>query len=322
MDSLISVIVPVYNSQQYLEQCVQSILHQTYTNLEIILVDDGSTDNCPAICDSLAKTDRRIKIIHKENGGASDARNTGVRAAKGKYVTFVDCDDWLHSEMLSVLSNALASNEADLAMCGYQVIRHAKEVKEKMVGGFSWKVYTGKQTLERLLYQKLSGSAWAILLLRELAREIVFPKDYVYGEDLTTVYRYCRKIQNAVYVPSKLYFYRDNPRGLMRRPFDEKIFDLVNITDDIVGFAEKNMPELLAAANARRFSAYAQVLRKMPPEPEEAGLISREKKLWIFLKEYRWKMMFDHKARIKNRIGAFCTLLGERVFKRLMQKNC
>lgn len=317
MDSLISVIVPVYNSQQYLERCVQSIEDQTYGNLEIILVDDGSSDNSSAICDSLAKKDHRIRVIHKENGGASDARNAGVSAAEGEYITFVDCDDWIHEEMISILANALEKNTVNLAMCGYQVVNYEKFGSEGITSASSQKIYTGKQMLEQILYQKLSNSSWAILLSRELALKIPFPKGQVYGEDLATIYQYFGNVQNAVYIPNKLYFYRNNPYGVTHQLFNIKRLDLIDTVNEILGFVEKNAPELLPAANARKFSAYAQVLQQIPYHMENTNLISKEKELWLFIKEYRWKMMIDRKARMKNRIGAVCTLFGKRVFKGL-----
>ncbi len=171
--------------------------------------------------------------------------------------------------------------------------------------------------LEKMLYQKLSNSSWAVLLSRELALKIPFPKGQVYGEDLAAVYKYFWYIQNAVYIPDKLYFYRNNPYGVTHRPFNMKMLDLADIVDEISSFVEKNAPELLPAANARKYSAYAQVLWQIPSDTQDASLIAREKELWLFIKKYRWSMMTDPKARIKNRIGAFCTLSGRRVFKQL-----
>ncbi|MBP5651084.1 MAG: glycosyltransferase family 2 protein [Clostridia bacterium] len=116
MKDLISVIVPVYNVEKYLNRCVDSILNQTYTNLEVILVDDGSPDGCPAICDAYAKKDKRVKVIHKANGGVSDARNMGIDSSKSEYLTFVDSDDWLEKDYIQTLSNYV--DAADYVCCG------------------------------------------------------------------------------------------------------------------------------------------------------------------------------------------------------------
>ena len=121
-DELITVIVPVYKVEKYLDRCVQSIVDQTYTNLEIILVDDGSPDNCPKMCDEWAKKDKRIKVIHKQNGGLSDARNAGLEKAKGKYVGFVDSDDYISPIMYEKLYKCIIDNQADMAMCGFSTV--------------------------------------------------------------------------------------------------------------------------------------------------------------------------------------------------------
>ena len=117
----ISVIVPVYKVEKYLDRCVESIVNQTYKNLEIILVDDGSPDNCPAICDAWANKDERIKVIHKENGGVSSARNRGIDAATGDYIGFVDSDDWIEPDMYELLADNAKKYDADISRCGYFV---------------------------------------------------------------------------------------------------------------------------------------------------------------------------------------------------------
>ncbi len=117
-DCLISIIVPVYNVEKYLDKCLESIVSQTYKNIEIILVDDGSSDNCPAMCDEWAKKDSRIKVIHKENGGLSDARNVGLENAKGKYIGFIDSDDYIDKTMFEKLLNKAKENDADMTLCG------------------------------------------------------------------------------------------------------------------------------------------------------------------------------------------------------------
>ena len=117
MDSLISVIVPIYNVEKYLERCVESIINQTYKNLEIILVDDGSPDNCPQMCDDYAKKDSRIKVVHKKNGGLSDARNAGMKVATGEYVSFIDSDDYISLDFYETLLETIVDNDSDIVEC-------------------------------------------------------------------------------------------------------------------------------------------------------------------------------------------------------------
>ena len=132
MKDLISVIVPVYNVEKYLNRCVDSILAQTYTNLEVILVDDGSPDGCPAICDAYVKKDKRVKVIHKANGGQGTARNAGLDIAKGDYISLIDSDDWIEKDFIKILHNYIINNDADLVICNYnevneqdQIIKHS-----------------------------------------------------------------------------------------------------------------------------------------------------------------------------------------------------
>ena len=115
---LISVIVPIYNVEKYLDRCVDSIINQTYKNLEIILVDDGSPDNCPQMCDDYAKKDSRIKVVHKENGGLSDARNVGMEVATGEYVSFIDSDDYISLDFYETLLETIVDNDSDIVECG------------------------------------------------------------------------------------------------------------------------------------------------------------------------------------------------------------
>ena len=132
MEDLISVIVPIYNVEKYINRCIDSIIEQTYTNLEIILVDDGSTDNSGSICDEYAKKDNRIKVIHKENGGVSSARNVGLDTAIGQYITFVDSDDYIEKKYCEILLKTLKKQKADCVACGYNRIYKNKEEKMSM----------------------------------------------------------------------------------------------------------------------------------------------------------------------------------------------
>ncbi len=126
----ISVIVPIYKVEEYLHRCIDSIINQTYTNLEIILVDDGSPDNCPMICDEYAKKDSRIRVIHKKNGGLSDARNAGLEIATGEYIGFVDSDDWIHKDMYHILYKNIIEKDADIAECSIKKERNYLNSKD------------------------------------------------------------------------------------------------------------------------------------------------------------------------------------------------
>ena len=171
---LISVIVPVYNVEEYLDKCVESIVNQTYRNLEIILVDDGSPDNCPAMCDGWAKRDYRIKVIHKANGGLSDARNAGIAVALGEFIGFVDSDDWIEKSFFECLHKAIIRTGADVAECATafdaedgKLLRIRKEASASLL--------EREEALCRLVLEDgVYQTVWNKLYKREIVREVAF----------------------------------------------------------------------------------------------------------------------------------------------------
>lgn len=314
MNPLISVIVPIYNTEKYLRECIESIQRQTYSNLEIILVDDESTDHCLAICDELALKDHRIKVIHKENGGAADARNVGTLQANGEYIIYIDSDDWIHIDMFQILYEALRKTGAQAASCEYQTDKYRiQRIKRTEISCESCIAY---QITEKYLYQKMKNGPCAILLPAQVCKANLFPQGRLY-EDLFTTYRFFWSCPKTVCVDPPLYFYRDNPDSAMHRAYTPWMFDEIDAVEEIVDFAKREAPTLLPAAYSRKFSAYAQVFRWIPAEQKDEELSKKQDELWKFLVEYRWKMFFDNKARWKNRIGALCTLLGRYIFQRI-----
>ena len=162
---LISIIIPVYKVEKYLEKCIKSVLDQTYKNLQIILVDDGSPDNCGNICDDYARVDNRIEVIHKANGGLSDARNVGLKAARGEYIGFVDSDDYVSNEMFENLYNTLISNDVDVAICNFYIVIDDKNIIKNADNGVE--IYNKLEILkEILLDKKIQSYAWNKLYKR------------------------------------------------------------------------------------------------------------------------------------------------------------
>ena len=315
MEPLISVVIPVYRVEKYLEQCVKSVQNQTYKNLEIILVDDGSDDSCPQICDKFAAKDNRIRVIHKENGGLADARNIGTKKATGQYIIYVDSDDWIHEKLLSISYEVL--KESGVQAVVYRC-RRVPDLPYKKINKshYSYRIYSGKDMAEKSLYQKIETGACVALLPLEICKAIPFPKNRLY-EDLFTTYKYYLDCSQIAYLPVKFYYYRNNPNSIMNQKFTIKMFDEIDAANDIVEYVQKHIPDLLPAAYSRKFSAYAQVLRWMPKDIEDESLIKMREEIWTFLKQYRLKMIFDSKARRKNHVGAICTFLGCKIFQRL-----
>ena len=220
MNDLISVIIPVYKVEEYLNDCVASVTAQTHQNLEIILVDDGSPDRCPEMCDAWAEKDSRIRVIHKSNGGLSDARNAGLDAASGDYIAFVDSDDYIRTDMLEKLLAAVLRTGSDIAACGIQNFGAAR-------GVWGCQDFTGTpEEIFAKLYNDTSYpvAAWNKLYRRDCWESLRFPVGKI-CEDCFTTYRLIHNARRIVMIPEALYCYRIRPESIMTASFTPKRMD-------------------------------------------------------------------------------------------------
>lgn len=221
---LISVIVPIYKVEQYLDRCVQSIVEQTYENLEVILVDDGSPDNCPAMCDAWAAKDSRVKVIHKENGGLSDARNAGLAVATGAYIAFVDSDDWIAPDFLEVLYEALKEKNADIAECGVSYVSEAGEVLRQR-GTAQLPEMDRIEALRRLVLEDgIYQTVWNKLYRREVIDGILFEKGKHHEDDFWT-YQVFDRADRLATVNRPLYNYLQREGSIMGGGYTLKRLD-------------------------------------------------------------------------------------------------
>ena len=203
-NDLISIIIPVYKVEKYLEKCIESVLKQTYTNLQIILVDDGSPDNCGKICDEYDKKDSRIEVIHKANGGLSDARNVGISKAKGRYIGFVDSDDYIKEDMYEILLNLIKKYDADVSICNlYDVIDGNECIRNKENG---IREYSRLDILKEVLLDKnIQSYAWNKLYEKELFDEIKYPIGKKYEDIGTTLPKLVGKYKATLSVTNQNY---------------------------------------------------------------------------------------------------------------------
>ncbi|MGN2337052.1 glycosyltransferase family 2 protein [Clostridium cagae] len=203
---LVSVIVPIYKVEKYLIRCVESIQKQTYKNLEIILVDDGSPDSCGKMCDELAKKDKRIKVIHKVNGGLSDARNVGIEVAKGEYLAFVDSDDWLDLDMIELLYNLCEQRDAEIAECSYRNLYMDGIIEETRCTAEIIEA-DSLLALEGMLdWKYFKPVAWNKLYKKSVFKDVRYPKGKIHEDEFTT-YKYIYNANKIVYVDVSKYNY-------------------------------------------------------------------------------------------------------------------
>ena len=241
-DELISVVVPIYKVEMYLKQCINSIIKQTYTNLEIILVDDGSPDNCPKICDEFKEKDSRVVVIRKENGGLSDARNAGIDVAKGKYIAFIDSDDYIHNEFIEELYNHIVSEKAQISMCTIQKVNEKDEVIEE-IPITEEKVISGRKAILEFNNFSISNVvAWNKLYNIELFKDIRYPKGKIHEDEFTT-YKLLYLAKRVAISNRKLYYYRYNQNSITNKQFNEKRLDVIDALEERIEFF-KNRNEI------------------------------------------------------------------------------
>lgn len=246
--SKISVIIPVYNVEDYVDACIESVVHQTYENLEIILVDDGSKDQSGRKCDLWAEKDSRIRVIHKENSGPADTRNAGMLAATGDYLGFVDADDVAFPDMYSELFRILQEENAQISCCN-EMKGHSFDLKqERNVSRPSVRVFDTKEAMESLVLEKgITVTVWNKLYCRSVVEGILFEKGR-YIDDEFWMYRVIAGAEKIVSLDSRLYGYRQRENSLMTQHYSLKHLDLLDARACRLRFLEKYYPELVPEA--------------------------------------------------------------------------
>ena len=264
-DSLISIIIPVYKVEPYLRKCVDSVLAQTYTNIEVILVDDGSPDNCPAICDEYAENDPRVKVIHKKNGGLSDARNAGMAYMQGAYVGFVDSDDWIEPHMYETLHALMKKYDADMAFGGVadDVICEGNTVTVRC-SDYGKTPFAEDSLSAMKRYFHGSWAAWDKLYKRELFDGICYPVGEI-NEDEAIVLHLLDRCKTVCYTNEVLYHYvkRVDGSSITTASFSSKKLDWVKHCRENLAFIRQRYPELEADAAYRYRGSILWAMREI-----------------------------------------------------------
>ena len=300
---LISVIVPCYKVEKYLSKCVDSILRQSYQNLEIWLVDDGSPDKCGKICDDYAKRDNRVRVIHKINGGLSDARNVAIDQASGEWITFVDSDDFIADDYVETLYGLAEKYGCEVSVAlfstfyegGKPNVSNLVEEEEKM---------EPVKAVEQMFYQKkIDTSAWAKLYHRRLFEDgIRYPKGLLY-EDLATTYLLMLKSNGVAFVNKVIYYYLLRASSIEGEYSPRKIQSGLSVAALMEAHGDLLRP-LEKAYRCRKFSLFYHLILPTPKDAEGRDLLAD------YLKNNRWKVLIDKHARKKARMAAFLSFCG------------
>lgn len=304
-NEMVSIVIPMYNVEKYLEKCIKSILNQTYSNLEIIFVDDGSPDRCGQICDEYAKKDKRIKVIHKENGGLSDARNIGIENSTGKYITFIDSDDYIDNCYIELLYNTLINNNADISIASHRVLYEKKCIDKSTNKEFCG---SSKEILEKILYDDgVDLSAWGKLYKIELFNQVKFPKGRVF-EDSATTYKLVDLSNNIAVCSKPVYNYVIRNNSISNNEFSEKKLDLIISTKEMTDFIRNKYPDLEAGCNRRLMYAYLSTLTQLSKSKKVNKEIQTQ--LMSYIKNNRKTVLRDSRTPKRDKIGICSSLIG------------
>lgn len=249
----VSIIVPVYKVEKYLKKCVDSIINQTLKNIEIILVDDGSPDSCGLICDDYAKSDSRIKVIHKPNGGLSDARNAGLEVAQGEYISFVDSDDYIDPRMIELLYGCCEKNGTDIAGCDLAYV-YENSNRVDYNSNDQERVMSSDEFFSLMLdvNKYLRTGVWNKIYKRALFDTVRFPKGKLF-EDVGTMYKLIFQTERITYASKVGYFYLKQREGAITSgKYSNKEYDRLEMNTSMVNYIKQNRPELFCTAMGYR----------------------------------------------------------------------
>ena len=308
----VSVIIPIYNTEQFLKDCLNSVLAQTFTDFEIITVDDGSTDNSTAIVEQFAAKDNRIVIIHQENKGLSEARNTGIKVARGNWVTFVDSDDMLAPNFLQKLLNAATQNKANIACCDKLLFWGKAEIERVNSTTALTTTLSPEKALERALYQKKGPdySAWSKLFDAKIWQNRRFTPG-IYFEDMDCIPQVLLEAEKVAFVPEPLYLNRRHDSSILATAYNRKKAELLDIAERICTLVDGKGPELNRAAHSNLFSASCSILMRTPDTDEFRDFRTRA---WKHIKEFRLDTLFNANSRTRNKMAALISFSGKVLF--------
>lgn len=319
MQELISVIIPIYKVELYLNRCIQSIVDQTYSNLEIILVDDGSPDKCPVICDEWEKKDHRIKVLHKENGGLSDARNEGMQIMTGDYVSFIDSDDWISCDMYEKMLNKIKQQKADICECQFQKTSgNIKNDIQQQIDNVN--VLNKKEALKAVVEEKINPVVWNKIYRRDIVEGLFFEKGKC-NEDEFWTYKAVDRAEKIIQIEDVCYYYFYREDSIINETYKIQRLDALDARYQRMKYLKK-YPDVYGIAKRRlvfncmyhyqkglRFltgvelnilkSRVKAIYKDIPIDKKDVSEYTTKEKIWFYISI----ISFDLVCRIRNKFG-------------------
>lgn len=303
---LVSIVLPVYNVGKYIDKCLSSIRNQIYTNWEAILIDDGSTDTSGIICEYHKSEDSRFIVVHQENSGVAIARRKGIDMANGKYITFIDPDDYVTPQYILCLLNLCRNNNVKISCCDYSSMESEISDGKKFN---RTQILSKTDVINKMLYQnKMDCFLWGKMFDSEMLKHVNIPNVYL-CEDLPAMCHALSLCDTKIAInDSKLYFYNKRQSGLTREEFNPKSLCMLDVVDIVENEISKMYPECRKSALCRKFSAYFHVYFSLPDDKEL--YITEKHRIEEFIKQNRGKIILDVGARKKAKIGAILSYFG------------
>jgi glycosyltransferase involved in cell wall biosynthesis len=304
--------------EKYLDKCVQSILNQTFKDFELILIDDGSPDSCGKMCDEWKKKDNRIKVIHKKNGGLSDARNAGIDIAIGDYIGFVDSDDYIKEDMFEVLVNNLEKNNADISICGYVDV-YADGFRNESLDRKVY-VWNQEEAIKQILLGKLlSVHAWTKLYKRTLFSDVRYPVGKI-SEDAYVIMNIMEQVKTAVFTPYSAYYYIHREGSINTGAYREVDKTRVEAHEKNYKYISNRFPVLKALAYDRYIGAISFVAHKMAFSCISERKNSDCKKMFAILRKNIFNIYKSEYFSLKRKISITVLVMSKKLYRFLMKK--
>lgn len=309
---LISIVIPVYNVEKYLKKCLESVSAQTYKNIEIILVDDGSNDNSGVICDDYAKTEKRAKIIHQNNQGLSGARNTGVLASKGEYITFLDSDDWLTNDYVSFLYNLIKENNVEISSNrSFNYWDGSGQISDPEQKDFVICKLSAEDAIKELCYGRFLGSSAPDKMYKsELIKKYPFPQGKIY-EDLAIMYKVIGDSNGVVYTTKKLSYYRRREGSILNDTYSDKHLYALQAAKEQLEYIKQFYPTAVKAGETKCCCVITQIM----PMIISANRRDVFNEMKHEIRKYAKSLLTDHNYSLKYKIRTVAILCGYFVTK-------